>query len=51
MVLVRTHDLQSGTKRELNLLVMENLFYKHAIAKTYDLKGIGEPSECPLNMR
>lgn len=26
----------------MDLLVMENLFYKHEITKTYDLKGIGE---------
>jgi hypothetical protein len=33
----------------MDLLVMENLFYKHEISKTYDLKGIGKltnPPEC-----
>ncbi|WWC86358.1 uncharacterized protein L201_001232 [Kwoniella dendrophila CBS 6074] len=37
---VRIHDLQTGIKRQLDLLVMENLFYKQQISRTYDLKGI-----------
>ncbi|WVF70562.1 hypothetical protein IAT40_005353 [Kwoniella sp. CBS 6097] len=37
---VRINDLQTGTKRQLDLLVMENLFYKQTIARSYDLKGI-----------
>ncbi|WVQ85237.1 hypothetical protein IAT38_007402 [Cryptococcus sp. DSM 104549] len=37
---VSIKDTQSGTKRQLDLLVMENLFYKQTISKTFDLKGI-----------
>ncbi|WVN89047.1 uncharacterized protein L203_104263 [Cryptococcus depauperatus CBS 7841] len=37
---VTIKDLQSGQKRQLNLLVMENLFYNQNIVKTFDLKGI-----------
>ncbi|WWC58469.1 uncharacterized protein I303_101012 [Kwoniella dejecticola CBS 10117] len=37
---VRIQDLKSGSKRQLDLLVMENLFYKQTISRTYDLKGI-----------
>ncbi|EIW72592.1 hypothetical protein TREMEDRAFT_58763 [Tremella mesenterica DSM 1558] len=37
---VRIHDLQNSTKRSLDLLVMENLFYKQTVERTYDLKGI-----------
>jgi len=39
---VFTHDRKSGTKKNMDLLVMENLFHNHEITKTYDLKGIGE---------
>ncbi|WRT64251.1 uncharacterized protein IL334_001182 [Kwoniella shivajii] len=45
---VRIHDLQNGTKRQLDLLVMENLFYKQTISRTYDLKGI-EGRKVPKN--
>lgn len=41
---VTTHDKSSGSKRNMDLLIMENLFYKHEITKTYDLKGIGKLS-------
>jgi 1-phosphatidylinositol-3-phosphate 5-kinase len=41
-VSVFTHDRKSGTKKNMDLLVMENLFHNHEITKTYDLKGIGE---------
>ncbi|OCF31113.1 hypothetical protein I316_07245 [Kwoniella heveanensis BCC8398] len=37
---VRINDMQTGTKRQLDLLVMENLFYKQTITRSYDLKGI-----------
>ncbi|KAL7424765.1 hypothetical protein Q5752_000449 [Cryptotrichosporon argae] len=37
---VRLHDLQTNNKRQLDLLVMENLFYKQEVSHTYDLKGI-----------
>ncbi|KAK8866021.1 hypothetical protein IAR55_001172 [Kwoniella newhampshirensis] len=37
---VRIDDLQSGTRKQLDLLVMENIFYKQTISKTFDLKGI-----------
>lgn len=33
-------DSQSGQKRQLDLLVMENLFHNQSISKTFDLKGI-----------
>jgi hypothetical protein len=39
---VMTHDRKSGVKKNMDLLVMENLFHDHEITKTYDLKGIGE---------
>jgi hypothetical protein len=38
---VKIHDVQSNSRRQLDLLVMENLFYKQDITLTYDLKGIG----------
>nr|XP_019014824.1 uncharacterized protein I206_00911 [Kwoniella pini CBS 10737]OCF53605.1 hypothetical protein I206_00911 [Kwoniella pini CBS 10737] len=37
---VRINDMKAGTKKHLDLLVMENLFYKQTISRTYDLKGI-----------
>ncbi|OCF73919.1 hypothetical protein I204_05767 [Kwoniella mangroviensis CBS 8886] len=37
---VKINDLKSGTRRQMDLLVMENLFYKQSISRTYDLKGI-----------
>nr|XP_019049347.1 hypothetical protein I302_03133 [Kwoniella bestiolae CBS 10118]OCF28277.1 hypothetical protein I302_03133 [Kwoniella bestiolae CBS 10118] len=37
---VKINDLKTGTKRQMDLLVMENLFYKQTISRTYDLKGI-----------
>ena len=37
-----THDRKGGSKKNMDLLVMENLFHDHEIVKTYDLKGIGE---------
>ncbi|ODN92012.1 hypothetical protein L198_05684 [Cryptococcus wingfieldii CBS 7118] len=37
---VTIKDLHSGTKRQLDLLVMENLFYSQSISQTFDLKGI-----------
>jgi 1-phosphatidylinositol-3-phosphate 5-kinase len=38
---VKIHDLQTSTKKHMDLMVMENLFYKQSISQTYDLKGIG----------
>lgn len=32
----------SGSKRTLDLLVMENLFHQQKVTRTFDLKGIGE---------
>lgn len=40
--LVKIHDLQSSSRKQLDLLVMENLFYKQDISQTFDLKGIGK---------
>ncbi|KAF8509764.1 hypothetical protein BU17DRAFT_55907 [Hysterangium stoloniferum] len=38
---VEVKNLETGVvQAKHDLLVMENLFYKHKIAKTYDLKGI-----------
>lgn len=37
---VTIKDSQSGHKRQLDLLVMENLFHNQSISKTFDLKGI-----------
>jgi 1-phosphatidylinositol-3-phosphate 5-kinase len=39
---IKIHDLQTSTKKSMDLLVMENLFYTQDVSKTYDLKGIGE---------
>jgi 1-phosphatidylinositol-3-phosphate 5-kinase len=39
---VKIHDLQSSSRKQLDLLVMENLFYKQDISQTFDLKGIGK---------
>ena len=40
---VEVKNLESGnTQSKADLLVMENLFYGHNIAKTFDLKGIQE---------
>jgi hypothetical protein len=39
---VKMHDLKSNSRIQMDLLVMENLFYKQSVAQTYDLKGIGE---------
>lgn len=36
------HDVATGEKRTMDLLVMENLFWKQEIDRTFDLKGIGE---------
>ena len=30
-----------SNKKSMDLMVMENLFYKQSISQTYDLKGIG----------
>ncbi|UOH85255.1 hypothetical protein LQV05_002074 [Cryptococcus neoformans] len=38
---VTIKDSQCGQKRQLDLLVMENLFHNQNILKTFDLKGIG----------
>ena len=38
---VKTYDLQTSDKKHMDLMVMENLFYKQSISQTYDLKGIG----------
>ena len=38
---VEVRNLENGnTQAKADLLVMENLFYKQKIAKTFDLKGI-----------
>nr|XP_031860899.1 uncharacterized protein CI109_003626 [Kwoniella shandongensis]KAA5527971.1 hypothetical protein CI109_003626 [Kwoniella shandongensis] len=37
---VRIDDVQNGARKQLDLLVMENLFYKQTVSKTFDLKGI-----------
>lgn len=38
---VEIRNLETGnTQAKADLLVMENLFYKQSIAKTFDLKGI-----------
>lgn len=38
---VEIRNLESGTTQaKADLLVMENLFYKQKISKTFDLKGI-----------
>ncbi|WVR05981.1 hypothetical protein IAU60_003009 [Kwoniella sp. DSM 27419] len=37
---VRVNNLQTGAKRQLDLMAMENLFYKQNISQTFDLKGI-----------
>jgi len=38
---VEVKNLETGAvQAKHDLLVMENLFYKHKIARTYDLKGI-----------
>lgn len=38
---VEIRNLETGaTQAKADLLVMENLFYKHNILKTFDLKGI-----------
>ncbi|WVQ77095.1 hypothetical protein IAR50_006778 [Cryptococcus sp. DSM 104548] len=37
---VTIKDLHSGHKRQLDLLVMENLFCNQSISQTFDLKGI-----------
>ncbi|WVQ62084.1 uncharacterized protein L199_000219 [Kwoniella botswanensis] len=37
---VKINDLRAGTRRQMDLLVMENLFYNQSISRTYDLKGI-----------
>lgn len=39
---VKIHDVQASTKKTMDLMVMENLFYKQDISQTYDLKGIGQ---------
>lgn len=41
MGLVKIHDVQANSRKTMDLLVMENLFYKQTIKETYDLKGIG----------
>jgi len=33
--------MQTSTKKSMDLVVMENLFYKQTVTQTYDLKGIG----------
>ena len=38
----KLNDLKAGQKTSMDLLVMENLFYKQDIAQRFDLKGIGE---------
>ena len=38
---VKVHDIQSGQKRTMDLLVMENLWWQQTIGKQYDLKGMG----------
>ena len=38
---VKMQDSATSSKRQLDLLVMENLFYKQDVTQTYDLKGIG----------
>ncbi len=38
---VKMHDLKTNEKRTMDLLVMENLFWKQDIERTFDLKGIG----------
>jgi 1-phosphatidylinositol-3-phosphate 5-kinase len=40
--LVKIHDVHTNEKRSMDLLVMENLFWKQEIDRTFDLKGIGE---------
>ncbi|KAK4684262.1 hypothetical protein P7C73_g5929, partial [Tremellales sp. Uapishka_1] len=37
---IKIQDLQANTKRQMDLLVMENLFYKQTVNQMYDLKGI-----------
>ncbi|KAI9635199.1 phosphatidylinositol-4-phosphate 5-kinase [Dioszegia hungarica] len=37
---VKMHDVATGEKRTMDLLVMENLFWKQEIDRTFDLKGI-----------
>lgn len=38
---IEIRNLESGTTQaKADLLVMENLFYKHKVVKTFDLKGI-----------
>ena len=41
LIPVKIQDMQSSTKKAMDLMVMENLFSKQNITKTYDLKGIG----------
>lgn len=43
-MVVTTHDRQSGIKKQMDLLIMEDLFHKQDISKTFDLKGIGTSS-------
>ncbi len=38
---VKIQDVRTSTHRQLDLLVMENLFYKQDNTQIYDLKGIG----------
>ena len=37
---VKVHNLQDSTKKTMDLMVMENLFYHQTISKSFDLKGI-----------
>ncbi|ORY33694.1 hypothetical protein BCR39DRAFT_518613 [Naematelia encephala] len=37
---VKIHDIQANSKKTMDLLVMENIFYKQNVVQTYDLKGI-----------
>ena len=37
---VEMSNLVSGDRTVVNLLVMENLFFNHRVARTFDLKGI-----------
>lgn len=39
---VKIHDVHTNEKRSMDLLVMENLFWKQEIDRTFDLKGIGQ---------
>ena len=44
---VKINDMKASTKKQMDLLVMENLFYKQTITQKYDLKGIGMSLKSP----